>query len=250
MSGAAPSTLAPALRGRLLARDDLDRRTRTAMCALLARHFDGVDRATFDADLAEKTAAILLDDDEGVLRGFSTLHVYPFADADGRRLTVVYSGDTIVDRPWWGSPALARSWIHGVRRLTAGASDVYWLLLTSGFRTYRFLPVFYRTFHPRAGGAAAPATQPLLDAIARARFGARYDAAAGVVRLARPQVLAGDLLEVPAGRARDPHVEFFLARNPGYVRGDELVCLTRIADDNLTPAGRRMARAAAEPACR
>jgi hypothetical protein len=61
------------------------------------------------------------------------------------------------------------------------------------------------------------------------------------VQLDRPQVLAGDLVDVPAGRAADPHVRFFLERNPGFVRGDELVCLTRIADDNLTRAGLRMA---------
>jgi hypothetical protein len=45
-------------------------------------------------------------------------------------------------------------------------------------------------------------------------------------------------------------VRFFLARNPGFVRGDELVCWTSIADDNLTPAGRRMTRAAGRAACR
>ena len=44
----------------------------------------------------------------------------------------------------------------------------------------------------------------------------------------------------------DPHIAFFLDRNPGFVRGDELVCLTRIDDRNLTPAGRRMARPAQE----
>jgi hypothetical protein len=38
----------------------------------------------------------------------------------------------------------------------------------------------------------------------------------------------------------DPHVAFFLNRNPGWRRGDELVCLTEIAFENLTPAGRRM----------
>ena len=26
----------------------------------------------------------------------------------------------------------------------------------------------------------------------------------------------------------DPHVAFFLERNPGFVQGDELVCLTKI----------------------
>jgi len=57
-------------------------------------------------------------------------------------------------------------------------------------------------------------------------------------------VLAPDLIALPEGRLTDPHVAFFLARNAGFVRGDELACLALIDDSNLTPAARRMTRAA------
>jgi hypothetical protein len=272
----APAAVLPgALDGRLIARADLDARTKARMFQLLGAHFTGVDRTTFERDLAEKTAVIRLDDDTGELRGFSTLLVYATVAA-GRAVTVVYSGDTIVERPWWGSPALARTWIRSVRALTGSAGpsgpsaseplslssgrsavepvsasrDVYWMLLTSGFRTYRFLPVFYRSFYPRVDAPTPPDVQATIDAIAAERFGDGYDPARGIVRFARPQVLAGDLLDVPRGRELDPHVRFFLARNPGYVNGDELVCLTRVHDDNLTPAGGRMARRAEAAAVR
>ena len=64
------------LQGRVVARPRLDPGTRDAMFALLAAHFAGVDRATFDRDLDEKSCAILLDDGAGVLRGFTTMLVY------------------------------------------------------------------------------------------------------------------------------------------------------------------------------
>jgi hypothetical protein len=48
------------------------------------------------------------------------------------------------------------------------------------------------------------------------------------------------LVGVPSGRERNPHTEFFLSKNPGYVNGDELVCLTELCPENLTAAGRRM----------
>ena len=214
----------------------LDDRTHDAMFRLLAGHFIGADRETFDADLAAKTCAILLEDDEGTLRGFSTMVVYRTLAA-GTPRSIVYSGDTIVDRDWWGSPSLARTWVRAVRLLAPedGREEVFWFLLTSGFRTYRFLPVFFRDFHPRFDEAPPPeSTAAFLDAIARERFGDRYDDASGVVRFARPQVLTPDLLDLPDGRTMDPHIAFFLARNPGHVRGDELACLTRIHDDNLT----------------
>lgn len=227
------------LHGRTVGRQRLTDADVRGMFALLSACFSGVDERTFEHDLAEKSHVILLEDDEGVLRGFSTLLVYP-SRAAGAEATVVYSGDTIVDRGWWGSPALAVSWLRAAWGLTSpGAGQVYWLLLTSGFRTYRFLPVFWRDFYPRFDAAGPSA---LADALARERFGDRYDAAAGIVRFARPQVLVPELLDVPAGRIDDPHVDFFLARNPGYVHGDELVCVTDIGAHNLTPAGRRIAR--------
>lgn len=229
------------LAGRFVDREALQPRDRDGMFALLASHFTGVDRQTFEDDLLEKNLAILLETDDGVLRGFSTLLVYR-SEAGGKPATIVYSGDTIVERASWGSSALPLTWLRAVRALAPryGTQDLYWLLLTSGYRTYRFLPVFFRSYYPRPGGAPE-GDAALVDALGRERFGRRFDAARGVVRFDRPQVLVPELLDVPDGRRLDSHVSFFLERNPGHVGGDELVCLTRIADDNLTPAGRRYA---------
>jgi hypothetical protein len=230
------------LQGRVIARRELAATQRRAMFDLLQAHFSGVDRATFEGDLDEKNFVILLDDQDRVLRGFSTLLVYASTARPGT--TVVYSGDTIVEREWWGSPALPATWLRAVREVAPRyrGRDVCWLLLTSGFRTYRFLPVFFRSFYPRHDCPAQSEQRLALDVLARERFGDRYDAARGIVRLERPQVLVRELLEVPEGRAVDPHVGYFLRRNPGYVHGDELACLTSIDDSNLTAAARRIAR--------
>jgi hypothetical protein len=82
--------------------------------------------------------------------------------------------------------------------------------------------------------------QRLLDALAGERFGERYDAASGIVRFQRPQVLRPHLAGVALERMNDPHVAFFLRRNPGHARGDELACLCELDETNLTRAGRRM----------
>ena len=224
-----------------IARSDLSAAQRDEMFELLSRYFDDVSRGQFEDDLAEKNWTLLLRRD-GRLVGFSTLQLYETEYA-GEAVTVVYSGDTIVAPGAWGTSMLARAWIATVNHLRATAyprGRCYWLLLTSGFRTYRFLPVFWREFHPRWDAATSPASRRLLDHLAAERFGARFDAAAGVVRFARPQRLRGPLAEVPAGREADLHVAFFLARNPGHGLGDELVCLTELAAANLTAAGRRM----------
>ncbi len=221
-------------------RADLCADERREMRALLDAHFEGVTPAQFDRDLDEKDWVLRIRRD-GRLVGFTTVQLYTSAAA-GVPVNVVYSGDTIVAPEAWGSPVLARGWIALVRALQAGGAPGpwYWLLLSSGFRTYRFLPVFWRDFWPRHDAEPPAATRQLLARLARERFGAAYDAESGVVRLAHPQRLRGGLAQVPQGRADDPHVRFFLARNPGHAAGDELVCLTALHDDNLTAAGRRM----------
>lgn len=230
------------MRGRLVRRDELTEADREAMYGLLCSHFAGVTRERFAADLAEKSWALLLEDEEG-LRGFSTLLLYESAPGE-ETCTVVYSGDTIVDPSAWGSAALPRCWIAAVRRLRElhPQGRLWWLLLTSGFRTYRFLPVFWRDFWPRHDAPMPPEVRARLDWLAREKLGPLYQETEGVVRFAEPQRLAGDLAEVPVGRLADPHVAFFLEKNPGWEGGDELVCLTEIAEENLTAAGRRMWR--------
>ena len=207
---------------------------------LLSHHFDGVTREQFERDLAEKNWVVEIRREDRLL-GFSTLLVCE-AHFAGHALTAIYSGDTIVASEAWGSPALARTWIAAVNHLRAACPSrpCYWLLLTSGFRTYRFLPIFWREFFPRHATPTPSSEERLLHHLAAAHYGTWYDASSGIVRFPRPQRLRGQLGAVPVGRTGDPDVAFFLTRNPGHAGGDELACLTEISQDNLTAAGRRM----------
>lgn len=224
----------------LIPRESLNATQRDGMFALLATHFAGVTREQFECDLAQKNWVVEIRRGERLV-GFSTLLVRA-VEHEGRAVTAVFSGDTIVAPEAWGSTALARAWIAAVNKIRASspACPCYWLLLTSGFRTYRFLPVFWREFYPRHDARTPVDAQRLLSELARTQYGPCYNQAAGLVRFAQPQTLRDRLGVVPVGREADPHVAFFLSRNPGHSNGDELVCLTEIADTNLTPAGRRM----------
>jgi hypothetical protein len=221
----------------LVARETLSAAQRDEMFALLAQHFDGVTRCQFERDLAEKNWVVEIRQNDRLL-GFSTLLVCEEWH-DGCPITAIYSGDTIVAPEAWRSPALARAWIATVNHLRAEHPErtCYWLLLTSGFRTYRFLPVFWREFYPCRDAVTPPQSQRLLDQLAHVRYGEHYNRTAGIVRFPEPQRLRHAL---PDGRASDPHVAFFLARNPGHIDGDELVCIAEISESNLTAAGRRM----------
>jgi len=218
------------MNARVVSQESLSQHERAAMLELLQTYFEGVSAESFARDLGEKHWAILLEDASGRLRGFSTLCVYQ-SGATGVR--VAYSGDTIVEPAAWGSSLLAKTFLTVIGE----TRPEYWLLLASGFRTYRFLPVFWREFWPRYDAPGRPA---LLHALARERFRHRYDERTGVVRLENFQVLRNGLQAIPGGRMTDPHVAFFLQANPGHDRGNELVSLCPLSAANQTPAGKRL----------
>lgn len=220
----APSTSA---RSSVIRRAALTHRDRDAMFALYTAYFATTDRVTFERDLAEKEWVILLCDDDGRIDGFSTLMRSRVGEA-----TVFFSGDTIVARHRWGTLDLPRLWAQHVFAHADG--NTYWFLISSGWRTYRFLPLFFRDFYPRD-----TTMKPLLDTIAAAKFGDAYDARTGVVRLATPAPLREGVSD-PEARMGNPHVRFFVEANPGHADGDELACLVRVGIDNLTSAGLRM----------
>jgi hypothetical protein len=225
---------------RLVPRDQLIPPLKSEMFRLLAQHFEGVTPEQFARDLAEKNLALILERQKTIV-GFSTLLAYS-TRMENEPVNVIYSGDTIVTPAAWGTTALPRAWVAGVEALRASLPPgrCYWLLLTSGFRTYRFLPVFWREFFPRFDAPTPTDKQRLLNQLAREHFGANFDSDAGIVRFPHPQRLRAGLKEVPSCRETDPHVTFFLSRNPGHQNGDELVCLAELCPENLTRAGRRM----------
>jgi hypothetical protein len=221
---------------------DLSPAERAAMLALMDAHFLGVTRAGFEADLAEKEWAIVLREaGSGAIRGFSTLMRLD-AEVGEERAVAFFSGDTIVDRRWWGRRDLARTFgrhVFEVGRTVEGRA--FWFLISSGYKTYRFLPVFFKDFFPAHDRATPRDQQARLDALARRKFGVRYDARTGIVRLPEPTPLRPGVADLDARRLEDPHVAFFAARNPGHARGDELACLAELSSANLTPLGRRFA---------
>ena len=229
---------------RLVPRASLPRADRDAMRLLLSAHFDGVTPETFDRDLDEKNWVVLFEDADR-LRGFTTLLTYE-TTYRGERISVVYSGDTIMARDAWNTALLPRAWIAAVRSIREQhlhTGRLYWLLLTSGVRTYRLLPVFWKEFYPRYDASTPCDVQGLLAHLALERFGACYRRDRGLVQFAAPQRLRDEGAPGVAGGRHEPHVDFFHGANPDWQEGDELVCLTEIAFDNLTAAGRRMWRA-------
>lgn len=226
-------SLIRSLRARTVDRDALSAAAQQGMFGLLERCFEDADRGVFEADLREKDRVILLEDPQGQVYGFSTVKHYQ-QTVEGETVHVLFSGDTIVAPEAWGSPALHRAWLaEALARRAAVSGRLWWMLICSGYRTYRYLPLFFERFWPRYDAPTPPEVQLQLDALALARYGDRYQD--GVARIPGGRLRPG-VSDVLPHRERDPHIRHFLAINPGHTRGDELVCLAEIHPDNFTRA--------------
>jgi hypothetical protein len=233
------------LTGSVVPRPELTPCDRNRMYELLAIYFEGTTRDRFESDLEEKEAVVLLRDIRGRIEGFST-YMRIEVPVDGQDIVAFFSGDTIVARQYWGETILSRLWSQTVFAEAACIeaerpnAQVYWFLICSGYKTFRFLPVFFREFYPHPTPPMPPDVRLILNSLGQRKFGAHYDDATGIVRLPQATPLRHGVADITDHRLRDPLVAFFTAMNPRHGEGDELACLTRICRTNLTRAGERM----------
>ena len=219
---------------------DLSTRQIDRMFTLMNTYYQNVSKDKFAADLAGKDGVLLLADAQHDVHGFTT-YVTLRTMFQGESYRILYSGDTIIEPTYWGHMTLFRTFAALLKALMRqDVQPVYWFLLSKGIRTYLMLPLYFKHFYPCCHHGAAEDEADLLHHLAATRFGPQWLAQEGIVRLDPPaDRLRDDLAFIPAEKQDNPHIRFFLDKNPGYVRGDELACLAKISQDNFTGAARR-----------
>ena len=225
----------PAIHGHIVPVAAIKPADACAMYEVFARYYDCVSFEQFLIDLSEKDCVLVLRNIEGAISGFSTQKVFRVSVA-GTPVRAVFSGDTIVDRAYWGEQELGRCWCRYVSSVYWEEPDVplYWFLISKGYRTYLYLPLFFESFYPNCKAETPGFEQRLLHILAAAKFGNHYRPESGLIEFPQSHgQLKPHLAEIPARRLRDPHVQFFLRRNPAYATGQELACLAEISPLNM-----------------
>jgi len=233
------------LEAQIVAATALDGEERDRMFALMDRYYAGMKREGFEADLNEKQWVILLREcDSHTICGFSTQMILDFA-IDGAPMHALFSGDTIVERRCWGQSLLAHAWgqlaIELIDRYPSGS--LYWFLISKGYKTYRYLPLFFREYYPRRAAATPSWARAIIDALGRHKYPQAYDPSSGIIRADPASCrLRRDVAAVTGGRLRDPEVRFFMAKNPNHEQGDELCCIAPLTRENFSVAAARPLR--------
>jgi hypothetical protein len=231
------------LKGEIYTVSDLVLEQKKRMCYLLNRYFQHITYDCFENDLSEKDWVIMLSDaDSGVIQGFSTQKLLR-ATVRNMNVRGLFSGDTIIDKDFWGGTALVKKWFELVFSLLEEERDskLYWFLISMGYKTYRYLPIYFYNFYPCFNKNTPVHEKSVLDAFARMKYPQQYSVDRGIIHFDQDVAcLKADFAKIPEHKLSDPHVKYFLEMNPLFAEGDELACLAELTEHNLKPIVRKL----------
>lgn len=223
--------------------DQIDLDQQTCMLKLMQDSYEDVTLEQFTIDLAAKSHVISLFASDDRLVGFSTQVIIETCNR-GRPIHALYSGDTVVAREHWGDYALAAAWGNFALDLIDSSPDAnwFWFLTSKGYRTYRYMPLFFSEFYPGPKKATPEYANEIMKALADIVAPDRFDRTSGIIRASKGKDRLRTSFGDPQNRD-DIYVRYFIGANPGHAQGDELCCIAPLSRGNFTKAARRMIRA-------
>lgn len=204
------------------------------MYQLMCEYYDNVNESQFRIDLFKKDYVGLLNSEDQTIYGFTTIKVNPIK-IDG--LNTIYSGDTIIDKSYWGKNNLATGWIKAVGQICSTCTKEPWLwfLISKGHRTYMYLPIYFSEYYPALDSKKGETLESHVTQIAAKMFGDYWVAKEGVLRFKTSMGNLKKDISEDTLNSSNKHAKFFLSKNPGFYRGEELVCGTWLKNENLHP---------------
>ena len=204
------------------------------MYLIMTRYYDNISEDIFLSDLIKKKDVVLLLNENDDICGFTTLAIFPHDEYT----QLLFSGDTIIEKEYWGENNLSHVWIiNALSHAEKFNGKTYWLLLTKGYKTYKFLHTFFNEFYPRVDTETPQEIQKIIDKFSTEQFGEKYQ---NGVYAAGKDFLKEEYALINETKLKDKNTAFFLEKNPNYANGDELVCITELCEDNINQIGKRV----------
>lgn len=208
----------------------------SAMFELFREYYDHVDLLAFKNDLARKTYLISLFDGDRLV-GFSTARVETLP---GVKATILYSGDTVLEKAYWGSKILQLAFykLMWICYLKAPWRPLYWMLMSKGYKTYLLMRRNFPTSYPNHLGETPLGLQLAMRKFYENVYGSSFDPATSLISFSEPRgQLKRGIAEACSGDLGDPDIAFFQERNPGAIHGIELACVAKLTIIDLLRSG-------------
>lgn len=217
---------ASTVRVKKLKRSEIER-----MYHLFSEYYQNHTLETFEHDLYEKNHVIILrDKHDRSIQGFSTLLRVPLKKA-GKNVLGVYSGDTVTNKEYWGSPALGIEFLKYLWKLKMKrpGTAVYWFLISKGYKTYLLMANNFAYHYPRLDQETPPEYKTLMNEFYAKKFGEHYHADTGIIAYeGRSCALREHVADITPELMQEPRVAFFQQQNPKWQDGHELTCIAKM----------------------
>jgi hypothetical protein len=203
---------------------------------LMQFEFAGVNFENFTRDFDEKQYVMILTNDSEEIVGFSTLMEMDI-NLEGKIMKVIFSGDTTVlheHRDSFGFGfELSKFFIRAIDLYPS--HEVYYVLISKGWRTYRVLPFYFKEFFPCYERPIGLDEKSLINAFGYKKYPDNYVEETGLLCFkGETERLRPESLDASLPPRNNPHVNFFFKNNPSYLEGTELVCMAKVSHDNFT----------------
>ena len=199
------------------------------MHRVFVKYYHNADYKTFVKDLKKKTGAILLKRiNDGTIVGFSTIGLIE-KTIDRKRCLGIFSGDTIIEKEYWGLPNLQTAFLRFLikTRIKNPTVNFYWFLITKGFKTYLLMANNWLYYYPRYDKKEDEKRKKIVKTFSDHLFEGFYDEKTGLLKFGDGyQRLKDDVAEITDEMKRKyPKIAYFEQVNPTWREGTELPCI-------------------------
>lgn len=225
------TSLKNALKATTIEVKNLKRDEVLRMYELFNEYYIHHDLSQFEQDLFEKDHVILLRDKENQsIQGFSTLVCNPLRKSS-KEVIGVFSGDTVVNKNYWGSSVLGLEFLKYLwfLKIKRPGVPVYWFLITKGYKTYLMMAKNFSTFYPRFEEHTPQEYKKLMDDFYSKKFPHLYDPNSGLIcHDGESCALKEQVADITPDLLTEPRIKFFQEKNPHWQRGEELTCIAKM----------------------
>ncbi len=220
--------------------EEISDKDRTQMLRLMQEFYENVFEKNFNEDLKEKDYCLMLYNEEGDIKGFSTQQNISMR-VEGKTIKGVFSGDTIIHKDYWGSMELYKEFAR--KFIKDDDEEFYWFLISKGYKTYKMLPLFFKDFYPNYKTETPKYEKKIMDTFGRSQYPEYYDKSSGVIKYKEiKDKLKDGVADITERQLRDKDIQYFTKLNPGHIDGQDLVCLARLNQRNSRSTVNRLLR--------
>lgn len=198
------------------------------MYSIYSRYYKGTKWRIFLHDLSKKSGVFLIRQKKSnMVVGFSTVVTYDLC-VKGKKALGVFSGDTIIDREFWGSRVLQTAFYRYMimQKIKHPMRALYWLLISKGFKTYLLMANNFEKYYPHPESKFVELAG-VVDHYCHEMFDDYYDADKKILDFGSSyQCLREGVAETNAAMLENNrNIRFFEKCNPEWRRGTELPCV-------------------------